>query len=388
MDAVIVAAAATKFGMHSDKPLRTHAAAAADQVLRESGLAPDDVGLVVFGNAAAGVLTGQEMIRAQTSLATSRLAGRPMISVENACASSSSAAHLACLAVSSGAYDAVVVVGAEKMTSTDRSLAGRALATAVDVHHGPYAGADPTTPVFMDIYAAAAWDYMQRTGATSRDLAAVAAKATHNGSLNPIAQVTTRLTVDDVLDARVISPPLTRPMCSSIGDGAAALVICSPEYAKQHELSGVRVLASVVGSGDPNGPGDLVARTATAAYERAGVLPMDLDVVELHDAAASAELIVAEEIGLAAPGDGPKLIRSGATEIGGRCPVNPSGGLLARGHAIGATGVAQLTELTHQLTGRATGRQVDGARIGLAENAGGELGNGPAACVITILQAP
>jgi acetyl-CoA acetyltransferase len=390
VDAVVVSAATTAFGMFTETPLRALAAEAADRALAESDFEAHDVGLVVFGNAAAGLLTGQEMIRAQVSLGESRLAGRPMVNVENACASSSSAFHLACLAVSSGSYEVAMAVGAEKMTNEDRTLAARALATAVDVERNPSArrgtsGAPP--PVFMEVYAAAAREYMERTGATSHDLAAVAAKASRNGSLNPIAQVKTPLTVGEVLQARMIVDPLTRPMCSSIGDGAAAVVVCTPELATRRGLDGVRVLASVMGSGRRGGEDDLVERTAAAAYAQSGIGPGDLDLVELHDAAASAELVLYEELGLAAPGQGGKLIRDRVSELGGRCPVNPSGGLLARGHPIGATGLAQIVELAQQLRGQAGKRQVDGARIALAENAGGEIDPGPAACSITILAA-
>ncbi|MCU4187483.1 thiolase family protein [Acidiferrimicrobium sp. IK] len=243
----------------------------------------------------------------------------------------------------------------------------------------------PPRPVFMEIYAAEARDYMRRTGATARDLATVAAKSSRNGSLNPIAQNRTALTVDDVLAARTIVDPLTRPMCSSIGDGAAAIVLSRSDLAARRGYRGVRVLGCAVGAARAGDDGDVVARTARSAYEQAGLGPDDLDVCEVHDAAAPAELVIAEELGLAANGDAAELVRSGATEIGGRIPVNPSGGLLARGHPVGATGAAQIVELTDQLRGLAGDRQVAGARIGLAENAGGSLGNGPAACVVTIL---
>lgn len=390
MDAVIVSAAATQFGMFTETPLRALAAQAADRALADSSCEANEVGLVVFGNAAAGLLTGQEMIRAQVSLGGSRLAGRPMLNVENACASSSTAFHLACVAVSSGSYEVAMAVGAEKMTHADRSRAARALGTAVDVETSPYASngdGDAPRPVFMEIYAAAARKYLGRTDATSRDLAAVASKASRNGSLNPIAQVRTPLSVDEVLAARMIVDPLTRPMCSSIGDGAAAVVVCTPEYAKRRGLDPVRVLASVIGSGRAGGEDDLVERTAQQAYEHAAVGPADLDLVELHDAAASAELPLCEELGLTAAGEGARLIREGASELAGRCPINPSGGLLARGHPIGATGLAQIVELTQQLRGQAGERQVPRARTALAENAGGEIEPGPAACSITILAA-
>lgn len=383
---VIVGAGSTRFGMFTDVPLRDLAARAADRALADSGLGPDDVALVVFGNAAAGVLTGQEMIRGQVSLSGSRLAGRPLINVENACASSSSALHLAGLAVSSGRNDVVVVVGAEKMTGHDRSLAPKALATGLDVSgQHPADRAEQPRPVFMEIYAEAARSYVERTDATPHDFALVAAKASRNASLNPLAQARSPLSPEEILADRMIVPPLTRPMCSSIGDGAVALVVCSPDFAARRGLPGVRILGSAVGAGTADDTGDVVERAVAEAYERSGVGPEDVDVAEIHDAAASAEPIVCEQLGLAKPGEGARLVRGGGTDLGGECTVNPSGGLLGRGHPIGATGLAQLAELVQQLRGRAGARQVEDARIGLAQNAGGHLGAGPAACVVTVL---
>lgn len=390
MDAHVIGTGTTRFGMFVDTTLRQLAGAAADRALADAGVRAEEVGLVVFGNAAAGLLTGQEMIRAHTALADSQVAGRPMVSVENACASSSSAFHLGALAVASGGYDTVLVVGAEKMTSTDRARAGRALATAVDIEVAGAGAADTSSPrpVFMEIYAAEARDYLRRTGGSSRDLALVVAKNSRHGCANPIAQHRQPLTVDDVLGARTVVEPLTRPMCSSIGDGAAAVVLTRPELARRRADPGVRVAASAVGAGRAGEASDVVARTAHTAYEQAGLGPADVDVCEVHDAAAPAELVVAEELGFVANGDGPELVRSGATDLTGRIPMNPSGGLLARGHPIGATGAAQIVELADQLRGRAGDRQVPRARIGLAENAGGSLGNGPAACAVTILSTP
>ena len=385
MEAMIVGTGITRFGMFVETPLRELASSAADQALTDAGLTGDDVGLVIFGNAAAGLLTGQEMIRAHTALADSKVAGRPMMSVENACASSSSAFHLATIAVTSGSYDTVLVVGAEKMTSTDRSRAGKALAAAVDVERTDQDTSSGS--VFMDIYAAEAREYMHRTGATERDLAIVAAKNSRNGSINPIAQSQTELTVDDVLAARSIVAPLTRPMCSSIGDGAAAVVVTRPEAAPSDRGPGVEVLASAVGAARTGDAGDVVARTARQAYENAAVGPDDLDLCEVHDAAAPAELVIAEELGITAAGDGVELVRQDSTALNGKIPLNPSGGLTARGHPVGATGTAQIVELTDQLRGRCSERQVEHARIALAENAGGSLGNGPAACAVTILGA-
>ena len=389
MRTIVVGTGITKFG-YLDASARQLAASAVGEALDEvggagTGFSDDAVELVVVGNAAAGILTGQEMIRAQTTLATSRLVGVPALAVENACASSSSAFLVGCMAIESGMHDVVMIVGVEKMSGTDRSLPNRALATAMDVE---VATPDPDSPVFMEHYAWEARAYMARSGATARDFATVAAKNLRNGSMNAIAQVRRELDPDEVLAARMVVDPLTRPMCSSIADGAAVALLMSNDAARRFDVDGPRVLGIATASGRSDPPdGDLtpVELAARVAFERAGIGPDDVDVVEVHDAAAPAELELVERLGFVATGDGPSLARAGDLAIDGRVPVNPSGGLIARGHPIGATGVAQLVELTDQLRGRGGHRQVAGARIGLAQNAGGVLGTAPAACVVTIL---
>jgi len=242
--------------------------------------------------------------------------------------------------------------------------------------------------VFMDIYARMARDYMAASGARPRHFAQVSAKNSRHGALNPNAQFREVLSEEAVLAARAISYPLTLPMCSPIGDGAAAAVIVSPKVA--HELGltrPVRVLSSILASGfdvAEGAPGvtEVVAR---ASFETAGVSPGEIDCVELHDATSPAELIYYEALGLCAKGDGPALLESGATALGGRVPVNPSGGLVRKGHPIGATGLAQIHELVQQLRGRADRRQVEGARLALAENGGGFIGADAAAITMTVL---
>ena len=178
-------------------------------------------------------------------------------------------------------------------------------------------------------------------------------------------------------------------MCAPIGDGAAATIVCSEERARSLGLPSIRVAACELASGRDREVGEpsVASRIARRAFEKAHLGPGDLDLVELHDAAAPAELVLYEELGLCAPGDGAKLLRSGATTIGGRIPVNPSGGLLSKGHPIGASGCAQIVEIVDQLRGRAGAKQVEGARIALAENGGGNLGTDSAAMVVTILTA-
>jgi acetyl-CoA acetyltransferase len=249
-------------------------------------------------------------------------------------------------------------------------------------------GAGEKRSMFMDIYAAAARHHMARYGTTAAQFAAIAAKNSVHGSLNPRAQFRDVLTVEEVLAAPMIAEPLTRPMCSPIGDGAAAAVVVSARKARALGLERpVRIVASVLHSGWDRGadePG-LAGVSAREAYEEAGLGPEDVHVIELHDASAPAELMAYEDLGLCAPGEGGRLVDEGATRLGGRIPVNTSGGLLRKGHPVGATGIAQVVELTEQLRGRAGERQVPGARVALAHNGGGNIGIDAAALCVTIL---
>lgn len=398
-DVYVAGAAMTRFGKFPDTTIRALAEEATRGALDDAGVTAAGIGIVFFSNAVAGLLTNQEMIRGQVALRHTGLLGVPMVNVENACASASSAFYLACMAVGSGAADMALAVGSEKLTHEDRARSFAAIGTAVDQQQvaelrqwsspGSAAGdrqAAGKRSFFMDIYAANSRSYMKRSGATQRDFAEVAVKSHRHAALNPHAQYRTEVTVEDVLASREIAPPLTLLMCSPIGDGAAALVVCSPEAARRLGAR-VRVRACALVSGQDRRAGEpgAVERAAQAAYEKAGIGPGDLDVVELHDAAAPAELMTYEELGLCGEGEGPALLASGATRLGGRIPVNPSGGLLSKGHPIGATGCAQLVELTDQLRGRCGQREVAGARVALAQNGGGFLGADAAAMVVTVL---
>ncbi|MFN8174515.1 MAG: thiolase family protein [Solirubrobacteraceae bacterium] len=388
-DVFVAGAFVTPFGKHPSVPLRASAAEAVRGALADAGARPRDVDTVFFANTAEGALNDQHAIRGQVALQDTGLLGAPIANVENACAAGSTAFHLARMAVASGDADVALAVGAEKLTNPDKGKTFAAFSSGWDVERFGRPDATAGHSGFMDVYAAMASDYMRRSGATPEDFAAVSVKSHHNGALNPNAQYREPLTVEQILHSRTISDPLTLLMCAPIGDGAAALIVASGEgLARIGAGPEVRVLATVLGSGtrlEIGGEGGAVADTARAAYERAGVGPDDLDVVEVHDAAAPGELIVYEDLGLAAAGEGPELIRTGATGLGGRVPVNPSGGLLSRGHPVGATGCAQLVELTDQLRGRCGARQVEGARIALAENGGGWIGGEVAAVVVTVL---
>jgi acetyl-CoA acyltransferase len=420
-DVYIAGAGMTAFGKFMDSTVRKLAEEATAEALRDAQATPGDIEMAFFSNATAGILTGQEMIRGQVALRNTGVLGVPIVNVENACASASSAFYLAHMAVASGHVDIALAIGSEKLTHPDKRRSFAAIGTAVDLDNlaaarealtrtllgiGSAAGSAAGSPMpvgaevapekksdgggkspFMDVYAAMTRHYMEQSGATPEDFARIAVKNQGNGKLNPKAQYGGDLTVDEVMSSRQISGPLTLLMCSPIGDGAAAIVLCSEDAARRLGAETVRVRATALVSGrdrTPDEPG-AVERAVAKAYDMAGVGPEDLNVLEVHDAAAPAELMIYEELGLCGPGEGPKLLASGETALGGRVPVNPSGGLLAKGHPIGATGCAQLVELADQLRGRCGARQVEGAQVALAENGGGFLGTDPAAIVITVL---
>ena len=396
-DVVVAGVSMTRFGKFLDRGIRSLAEEAVQSALEDAGAEPAGVQTAFFSNAVGGLITGQEMIPGQAALRHTGLLGVPVFNVENACASASSAFHLAWMTVATGMYDVALAVGAEKLTHPDKAVSFRAIGTAVDLEqlheltatteggNGGGAvkdGGQEKRSFFMDVYATMAREYMRSSGATVEDFAEVSVKNHLHGTLNPYAQYREAVTRKDVLASREITPPLTLLMCSPIGDGAAAAVLCSRQAARTLGVRDpVHVRASVVVSGRDRSPGEetAVERAAERAYGAAGIGPSDLDIVEVHDAAAPAELMVYEELGLCAKGEGPKLLASGETRLGGRRPVNPSGGLLSKGHPIGATGIAQIAEVVWQLRGQATDRQVDGARVGLTENGGGFLGTDPAA---------
>jgi len=394
----IIGTGMTPFGKSPGNTIRSLAEAAVGEALGDAGISAESVGIVFFANAVAGLVTGQEMIRGQAALHRTGLIGRPIVNVENACASASTAFHLAVSAVSSGALDVALAVGAEKLTHPDKTRSFDAIGTAVDlfeideIRQRVYGGAQPSADeagrsFFMDIYAANSRDYMERSSATVHDFAQVAVKSHDYAALNPKAQYRTRVTANEVLASRLVADPLTLLMCSPIGDGAAAVLVSNGKIARRLGVQSVRVRATELVSGTDRLPGEpgTVERAAAQAYQTAGIGPADIDVIEVHDAAAPAELMAYEELGLCQAGEGPKLLSSGETRLGGRHVVNPSGGLLSKGHPIGATGCAQLVELADQLRGRCGARQVPNARTALAENAGGYLGSDNAATVVTLL---
>ncbi|MFQ5478944.1 MAG: thiolase family protein [Candidatus Binatia bacterium] len=403
LNAIIAGVGMTRFAKYPDKGLKELGAEAVKAAVADAGLGLADLEAAYVGNCAAGLITGQESIRGQVVLGSIGVGKIPIINVENACASGSTAMLQACAMVTAGIHEVVLALGVEKLSHPDKSKSFAAFAGAVDVDEvkamleslkdgaGSEGGsAGRSRSMFMDVYAQAARAHMGKYGTTVAQFAAVSAKNSFHGSLNPRAQFRAAMSVEEVLGDRMIVDPLTRSMCSPIGDGAAAVVVVSPAKAAELGISKpVRVVTSVMHSGwnHSEDEPDTVELCACEAYEQASLGPEDLDLVEIHDASAPGEIMAYEQLGLCAKGEGGRLVEDGHTRLGGRLPVNTSGGLLRKGHPVGATGVAQIVELTEQLQGRAGDRQVEGARLAMAQNGGGKSGNDAAAMVVTILRS-
>jgi acetyl-CoA acyltransferase len=392
----------TKFGIHEDKTVADLTGLAVDEALIDAGIAAGDIGSAYFGNTTHGALEGQLMISGQLALRGAGLEGIPMYNVENACATGSSALNLAVAGVRSGMSEVALAVGVEKMNIGDRAKSMAVFDGAYDVSApekltdflrslgAPVDDELGARSIFMDIYAAWARGHMERYGTTQEQIATVASKNHKHAVHNERAHYRRAMSVEEILAGRPLGYPLTVPMCSPVTDGAAAAIVGTAEALDRLGVQRrVQVLASAVGTGVVRDQSDharhLTRLAGLRAYEQAGVEPGDVSVAEVHDATAFAEILLAELLGFCGEGEGGKFAESGESSIGGRLPVNPSGGLESKGHPLGATGLGQIFELTTQLRGEAGPRQVEGARIALAENGGGFLDGEEAVCVVTIL---
>ncbi|UCL89790.1 thiolase family protein [Pseudomonas sp. HS-18] len=335
------------------------------QALTDAGVELHEPQAFYACNVFGGMVLGQVLLR------DLGLSGLPIYNVENACASGATGVHLACHALQAGIYDTVVVFGVEKLTALG---GGTIPLQRNDYMTELYARAGMALPA---IYAMRATRYLHEFGVSADVLGEVAVKNRRHGALNPYAQTRTEVSLDEVMNSRMVFDPLTLlQCCPSAVDGAAALVLTTR---KPQQARPVRVMASVIQSGRAEEPDDdilsaeITARAATLAYQQAGVKPADIDVIELHDAFSIAELIYYNALGLCGRGEAHELLKSGATSLGGKTVVNPSGGLLAKGHPLGATGVAQMVEAVWQLQLRAGERQADGAELALTQCTGGGI---------------
>ncbi len=340
--------------------------------------------MVYVGNAIASQITELKGTIGQHVVTAAGIFGTPVINVENACSSGSTALRGAYLEVASGACDLAFALGVEKMYCGDTAKSVAAMAQGTTLAKFGF--------MFVALYAMQIRRWAEKYGITKEQFAKVVVKNSFNGSLNPYAQFRKPMTLEDVLNSRVVAEPLTQYMCSTIGDGAAAAIVCAKEIAKKYTSKPlVEILACELVSGTytfSDSPHESIAnRAAKIAYNKAGIGPEDIDVAEVHDGMAPAELLLYEELMFCKPGEGGRLIDEGKTTLTGTIPVNPSGGLAAKGHPIAATGLAQVAEIVWQLRGEAGQRQVqNNPRIGLTENAGGWVMNDNAACSVTILK--
>ena len=372
------------FGLWPDSSLQSLALPVLAAALRDAGVQAAQLEAAYVGNAFGGLMQGHETMLGQMLLPAAGIESIPVHNIKNACSSGADAMALAWSAVAYGQYDCVLVLGVEKMTHPDRSRAVAVLASASDRQP-----TDAGRSVFMDLNAERAKNYMRRYGATPRHFALCAAKNRRHASLNPQAAVRTLMDADAILQDRMVLDPLTRAMCGGIADGAAAVVLVSGAFARRHGLHVPKVRASCVVSGQRQRSADApsaTARCGALVFAAAGLDPRDVSLAEVHDPTAPQELIDIEDLGLCAPGQAFVLTESGHTQLGGRMPVNVSGGLTCRGHPVGATGVAQIVELSRQLSERAGPAQVQGARWGLAQMAGGLLGSDSAVACVHLLE--
>ena len=354
----------------------TMAYQATHEALADAGIAPEELGLVIFGNATAGRLNDQACVRGQSWLRKAGLSDVPIINVDNSCAGGSSALHLATL-VATSSERPVLALGVEKMWTGDRAETMAGIEDGLpadyrhDLHDLRHADENPAGSILMGLNNGWAERLMEDRGVTVRQMAAAAVKAFAHAARNPLAQCQRTTSIEEVLASPQVAGILTRLMCSSFTDGAAALVVSGPAITASP--SAPRIIGSVARSG--NGLidyHDRLSQAAAAAWEAWGIGPEDFDLVELHDATAPEELYALESLGLFAFGEAGPATESGRTGVDSPgLVVNASGGLVGRGHPLGATGLAQVVELATQLRGRARGRQVSGARLGLAVNTGG-----------------
>lgn len=401
-DVFVLGVGRTAFSRNRKTSIAELTSEAVLSALLDAGVHTAQLSAAFFANAGQGALEGQHMIRGQIALRHSAIDRIPIYNVENACASATTAVHLATIAVRAGEAEIVLVVGAECLASGSAQKSKAFFHGALDVSDpgnqfrqltaetAHQDNADQRS-IFMDLYAGMARNHMERFGSTQRDLAAVTSKNRGHAALNPHAQYRQAMTIEEVMQAREIVWPLTLPMCAPLGDGAAAAIVCSGEMLSRFgQARPVRIAAMCLGSSGTRDFTDidnhLTARLARKAYEVAGVGPQDICLAEVHDATAAGEIIQSELLGLIPAGEGGNAASRGETTLGGRMPINLSGGLECNGHPVGATGLAQLHEVALQLRGEAGHRQSTGARWGLIENGGGFLGVEEAAATVAILE--
>jgi acetyl-CoA acetyltransferase len=376
-EAYIVGAAMVPMGKHRDSSYAGLALPAILNALACAGISAGEIGAVVCGHAFGGMLTGQRIVK------EIGIGSVPVTNVDNACSGGASALHLAWKDIAAGRHEVMLVIGVDKLTQ----FGGGTLPLVVE---------DPEVQqgmVMPAMYAMRARRYLHERDATLADLGGVSVKARRHGARNPYAQFRKEVTLDEVLQSRPIADPLTLLQCCPTGDGAAAVIVVSDAVRLRLARPAIRIAASILHSGqvtagfrDMLRP-EITYESAHDAYEAAGIGPDDVDVIELHDAFSIAELVYYEALGLCKPGDSAAFLREGRSTYGGDVVVNPSGGLLSKGHPVGASGVAQAVEIYWHLTNQAGARQVEHARIGLSHVTGGGIaGLDHGACTVHLYE--
>lgn len=362
-DVFVLGVGQSTFGKTPDRSAIEMGGQAAQTAIADAGIRATDLQGVFSSRVYDAMVTSQTIMK---DLGVTRV---EMVNVENACAGGATAVRSLYKDIAAGFIDVGIAIGVESMTTSP--IAGKLIPPGKEDLDGQMGLSMPV------LFALQAQRLMETHGATREDFAQVSVKAHDFGALNPRAQYKKRFTVEEVLASRMIADPITLLQCCPNTDGAAAVVLASEEWAKKYSEVQVRIAGSAVVSGDYDFRRsdlttlELGSRAAQLAYEQAGVSPTDIDVVELHDAFASEEIVAYEDLGLCARGEGVGMLRSGATSGGGRVPVNPSGGLLSLGHPLAASGVRVVCDITDQLRGRAGASQVPGAKVGLAQMLGG-----------------
>jgi acetyl-CoA C-acetyltransferase len=383
-DVAVIGVGLTKFGELWEKSFRELITEAGLKAIEDAGISGNEIDSIYVGSMSAGRFVGQEHVGALVADCAG-LMGVPSTRIESACASGGLAFRQAYLAVASGMHDMVAVGGVEKMTDVVSTEATNTLATASDQEWEAFFGA-----TFPALYALIATRHMYEYGTTREQLAIVAVKNHANGCLNPNAHFRRKITVEDVLNASPVAYPLGLLDCSPVSDGAASVILCPLEHAKKYTDKVIKI----IGSGQASDTLALHSRedictfrstvlASRMAYKQAKVKPKDIDLAEVHDCFTIAEILAIEDLGFFKKGEGGKAVEEGLTEIDGTIPVNTSGGLKAKGHPVGATGIAQIAEIVLQLRGEADKRQVKDAEIGLTHNIGGS----GASCAVHILEA-
>ena len=404
-DVFVAGVGMTPFGRHLDRTHTDLTRWSVKDALADAAIAPSAIDMAVYANVTQGFVAGEMSIPAEYALRPLGISGVRALHVEAACASATMGFHLAYDYIRAGLADVALVVGTEKLYSDDPARKFAVFQQPLDIEEAqryvaategrlapaPDGAGGPGVNPLMDAYAAQARLHMATYGTTQRQIAAVAAKNHAHSAYNPRSQYRNAMSVDEVLAARRVAWPLTVPMCAPISDGSAAAILCSGEVARKLGGASIRVLACHSRTGSDRAPDDYarhVTRGVSArAYEMAGLGPDAIDVVEVHDASSSGEIVQIEALGLCAPGEAGPCAERGAFSVGGRVPVNTSGGLVSKGHPLGATGLGQVFELVEQLRGVAGGRQVEGARVAMAENSGGFYGVEDGMSCVTILSA-